>query len=88
MDSIKQRILALAKAKPEVIDNQNDLIMSYWAVFDRIVKFSDIPYATKAETIIRQFRSLSDTGQLTALRPRKNKPEKELKFKHEFESLL
>lgn len=56
MDSVKQRILALAKAKPEVIDNQNDLIISYWAVFDRIVKFNDIPYATKQRRIIRENR--------------------------------
>lgn len=87
-NNVKQRILALAKAKPSVIDNHNDLIISYWVVWDKVDHFIDIPKATKAETIIRELRNLSDTGQLNALRPRKNRQGQELIFKHEFEALL
>lgn len=88
MDNVKARIVALVKAKPSVLTNQNDLLMSYWAVYDRISHWHDIPAATKAETIIREFRALADAGVLSVYRPRKESRVKERTFEHEFEPLL
>jgi hypothetical protein len=86
--NVKKRLLALIKAKPSVLGNQNDLISSYWVVFDNVTGLQDLPAATKAETIIREYRSLSDSGALSVHRPRKDSREKERTFQHEFEPLL
>lgn len=88
MDNIKKKILTLVSLKPSILDNQNELVATYWAVFDRAVEWTDVQHATKAETIIREFRNLSNAGMLAAPRPRKEGKAKEMVFEHEFKALV
>jgi hypothetical protein len=62
--SIRQRILTLTKARPDVLSNYNLLIVSYWIVYDKVNRLADIRKATPAESIRREFQKLAEEGTI------------------------
>ncbi|WP_145052609.1 hypothetical protein [Paenibacillus xylanexedens] len=69
MRPIKQNVLQLVTAMPNLIENENELLHAYWVLFDDIQVPQDILKATPAGTISRRLRELQGEGK--ALRPQK-----------------
>ena len=60
MDTIKDNVEYLLKWHPKTRDNDNDLLIQYWAKYDGAELIGDIKYKTSAGSILRMRRLLKD----------------------------
>ena len=65
---IYENIKSLIRFNPKLRNKQNDLVYSYWVLYDHIEKPEDILKATPAETITRTYRNVSRELELAPLR--------------------
>lgn len=86
--NIRKNIVEMVKAFPEVKENYNELVATYWVLYDNVKEMSDIRKATPAETITRQFRKLVELREITPpSRVLEARQEKAREFRTEFSVL-
>ncbi|ATO48544.1 hypothetical protein P4V86_03270 [Brevibacillus laterosporus] len=86
--NIRKNIIEMVKAFPEVKENYNELISTYWVLYDNLKDISEICKSTPAETITRQFRKLVELGEVTPpVRVLEARQEKAREFRTEFTAL-
>lgn len=86
--NIRKNIVEMVKAFPEVKENYNELVSTYWVLYDNVKEMSDIRKATPAETITRQFRKLVELREVTPpSRVLEARQEKAREFRTEFSVL-
>lgn len=59
---VRENVIELLSVYPELKENYNMLITYYWSLYDGVRSFSDVKFATPAESITRQFRKLVSLG--------------------------
>ncbi|MEK5060892.1 MULTISPECIES: hypothetical protein [unclassified Paenibacillus] len=86
--NIRKNIIEMVKAFPEVKENYNDLVASYWVLYDNVKEMAEIRKATPAETITRQFRKLVELREITPpARVLEARQEKAREYRTEFSAL-
>ncbi|WMT39257.1 hypothetical protein RE628_17550 [Paenibacillus sp. D2_2] len=63
--NIRKNIVEMLRTFPEVKENYNELVTTYWVLYDSVKDMSDIRNATPAETITRQFRKLVELQEIS-----------------------
>lgn len=87
--NVRENLLSLLKAFPNLVENYNALLVHYWLVFDRATNMEAIQRATPAETITRNLRALVSQGLINLpLRVIESRKEKEVEFRTEFSNVI